>query len=168
MRDERGSELLSRTECRRLLARAAGRVAHLGLVVDGQPVVIPVNYTMLDRDILLRLGPGTSLDELGRSPIVALEVDMVPPEGGEAWSVVVQGVGSPLEDPGALARAAGSGLSPLVPEPGHDYVQIRTGVLTGRRFSIGRWQGQTSVEGQRPAARPRPIGSRAKEKTWNR
>ncbi|MBO0713199.1 MAG: pyridoxamine 5'-phosphate oxidase family protein [Acidimicrobiales bacterium] len=143
MRDQRGSELLSRTECRQRLAQAAGRVAHLGLVVDGKPVVIPVNYTMLDRDLLLRLGPGTTLDELGRSPVVALEVDVVPPEGGEAWSVVVQGVASPLKDPAALERAARSGPVPLVPEPGHDYVQIRTGVLTGRRF-------------------------RAKEETWSR
>lgn len=185
MRDQRGSELLFRSECRRLLALAAGRVAHLGLVVEGQPVVIPVNYTMLDRDILLRLGPGTTLDELRRSPVVALEVDVVPPEGGEAWSVVVQGVASPLRDPAAVERAAASGLVPLVPEPGHTYVQIRTGVLTGRRFSVGPWAGgrdqsvggqslgrqsvgRQSVGGQRPTARPQPVGNRAKEETWSR
>jgi nitroimidazol reductase NimA-like FMN-containing flavoprotein (pyridoxamine 5'-phosphate oxidase superfamily) len=146
--DQRGSELLQRAECRRLLAVAAGGVAHLGLIVDGKPVVVPVNYIMLDRDVLLRLGPGSTLEELGRSPIVALEVDHVPSEG-DAWSVVVQGVATPLSDPGALQRAAGSGLVPLVPEPGREYVQVRTGVLSGRRFSVGaRANAETAVAGQ--------------------
>lgn len=153
--DQRGSELLSRVECRRLLALGAGGVAHLGLIVDGQPVVVPVNYTLLDRDVLLRLGPGTTLEELGHAQVVALEVDRVPPKDGDAWSVVVQGVATPLTDVDSLQRAARSGLVPLVPEPGHDYVQIRTGVLTGRRFSVGA-TGQGGGRGARGDLVPVP------------
>lgn len=50
---------------------------------------------------------------------------------------MIQGVATPLDDPAALRRAAASGLSPLVPVPGHEYLQVRTGVLSGRRFPVG-------------------------------
>jgi Pyridoxamine 5'-phosphate oxidase len=169
-KDQRGSELLQRAECRRLLAAAAGGIAHLGLVVDGHPVVVPVNYTMLDREVLLRLGPGSTLNELGRSPVVALEVDHVPSKGGEAWSVMIQGVATPLNDPAALRRAAASGLTPLVPVPGHEYMQVRTGVLSGRRFPVGlTGEGDGSdvrVPGGRAGAERNGTGAR--RETWNR
>jgi CBS domain-containing protein len=134
--DQRGSEVLSRRECRRLLALAAGGVGRLGYVSDGQPVVIPVNYRMLDGDVLVRIGPGTTAAVLASGVIVAFEVDEVDPGRGTAWSVLVQGLATVLEDPADLARAEGAGVAPFVAQPGSTYVRVRTGVLSGRRFPL--------------------------------
>jgi nitroimidazol reductase NimA-like FMN-containing flavoprotein (pyridoxamine 5'-phosphate oxidase superfamily) len=136
--DQRGSEVLSRTECHRLLGQTTG-VGHLGLVVDGKPVVVPLNFVLLGDDILLRLGPGTTLDTLLNEPIVAFEVDEVDqadPEAPEAWSVLIQGSAHVVRDPLDLERAVASGLTPLVAEPGEAYVVVRKAVVSGRRFSV--------------------------------
>ena len=43
-RDERGSDVLSHADCHMLLDRSAGHVGHLGYVLDGRIVILPVNY----------------------------------------------------------------------------------------------------------------------------
>ena len=50
-------EELSETECLKLLSRhSLGRV---GVVVDGQPQIFPVNYALKERLIVFRTAPGT-------------------------------------------------------------------------------------------------------------
>ena len=51
--DRRGSEVLARNECRRLLALGAGGVGRVGLVEPEGVLVLPVNYGMLDEDIVI-------------------------------------------------------------------------------------------------------------------
>jgi hypothetical protein len=134
--DQRGSEVLGRSECARLLAVRSDGVGHLGIVVDGQPVVVPLNYRMIDGDVVLRIGPGTILSTIRQGDaIVAFEVDHTP-EGHDSqwWSVLVRGLGLAIRssppDPCLYGRAP----TPAVPEPGQAVVRIRTELLTGRRF----------------------------------
>jgi nitroimidazol reductase NimA-like FMN-containing flavoprotein (pyridoxamine 5'-phosphate oxidase superfamily) len=138
--DQRGSEVLSRNECLRLLALRAGGVGRLGLVVDGAVVIEPVNYRLLDgeeQDVLIQVGPGSILDAARREEVVAFEVDELDPDAGHAWSVLVRGVATVVA-PAVAAHARPPDARPLVPEPGLSFVRIRTGVVTGRRFTLRR------------------------------
>jgi nitroimidazol reductase NimA-like FMN-containing flavoprotein (pyridoxamine 5'-phosphate oxidase superfamily) len=135
--DQRGSEVLERPECARLLAMRSGSVGRLGIVVDGQPVVVPLNYRMADGDVILRIGPGTILSTIRQSgAIVAFEVDHTPESrDSEWWSVLVQGLAVTVEDLPPGAHVSSVAPVPAVPEPGQAVVRIRTEILTGRRFS---------------------------------
>jgi len=55
--DQRGSEVLDRNECQRLLSVAAGGVGRIGLVNAGQVMIKPVNYRMFDADVGRRSEP---------------------------------------------------------------------------------------------------------------
>ena len=136
--DQRGSEVLVRSECQRLLALGAGGVGRVGLVEPEGVLVLPVNYRMLDQDIVIQVGEGSLLDAAREQSIVGFEVDDVDVAEGRAWSVFVRGLATvldPKERPSkVVARPVGRG--PLVPEPGLAFVRIRTGVLTGRRFAL--------------------------------
>lgn len=134
--DQRGSEVLNRNECIRLLALGAGGIGRVGLV-DSQGVVIqPVNYRMLDHDIMIQVGVGSMLDAARNEAIVAFEIDEVDTAAGKAWSVFVRGLATVLDEHDVSEGARPLGGQPLVPEPGSSFVRIRTDVLTGRRFSL--------------------------------
>jgi nitroimidazol reductase NimA-like FMN-containing flavoprotein (pyridoxamine 5'-phosphate oxidase superfamily) len=131
--DARGSEVLDEPECRRLLAVAAerGRYARIGVSTEGAPVVVPVDFALDGRDIVVILGHGF----IGRSvpdSLVAVEVDGID-DGTRAWSVLVRGFAERMPDGGQ--GLTGPRLpSPRVAEPGDVVVRIRSDVVTGRRF----------------------------------
>lgn len=133
--DQRGSEVLNRNECLRLLSVGAGGVGRIGLVTAGQVVIEPVNYRMADSDVVIRVGPGSMLDAARNEAIVSFEVDHVSADEGYAWSVLVHGLARVVADD-HVRGAHPAGAVPLVPEPGRSVVRIRTGVLTGRRFAL--------------------------------
>jgi nitroimidazol reductase NimA-like FMN-containing flavoprotein (pyridoxamine 5'-phosphate oxidase superfamily) len=134
--DQRGSEVLTRNECMRLLAVAAGGVGRMGLVDSGNVVIHPVNYRMLDEDVLVQVGVGSMLDAATQQTIVSFEVDQLSPGDGYGWSVLVHGLATVLGNGSGAGPARPSYGAPLVPEPGSSFVRIRTGVLSGRRFPL--------------------------------
>ena len=75
-------------ECRGLLS--AGRFGRLGVVVDGQPLILPVNYRFQGNTLVFRTNRRTKL-AAGDFSRVAFEVDGVDPDGRSGWSVLVQG-----------------------------------------------------------------------------
>lgn len=84
-------EVLSHDEC--LTYLGLGTVGRLGMVIDDYPLVVPVNYRMLNDDvgtgILFRTGSGSSMD---RAPErVAFEIDQIDHYHRQGWSVVVRG-----------------------------------------------------------------------------
>jgi nitroimidazol reductase NimA-like FMN-containing flavoprotein (pyridoxamine 5'-phosphate oxidase superfamily) len=84
-------EELPLDECRALLVRhVVGRIA---FVVDDAPVVIPVNYRLVESSdrtwIAIRTKPGTLLDRADL--LVAFEIDGTDHVHHEGWSVVVRG-----------------------------------------------------------------------------
>jgi CBS domain-containing protein len=134
--DQRGSAVLPRNECIRLLALYAGGVGRVGIVNDGRPLIMPVNYRMLGEDVLVHIGRGTMLDAVERSSVLAFEVDSALPP--EAWSVYVRGPARIVEHPSVLADARPTGPGPIVPHPGAVDVVIRSDVVSGRRFPMPR------------------------------
>ncbi len=132
--DGKGSTVLPAPECRRLLALVAkgGGVGRLGIATDQAPVVIPVNFTLREGQVLARVGAGF-FSRTAAGHLVAFEVDQVDPETGVAWSVLVRGLATLIESPTEVELAA---AHPLVPEPGDMVMVIRPDILTGRRFDV--------------------------------
>ena len=135
--DRRGSEILPRAECLRLVALAANQhaVGRLGLSTRGSPVIVPVNFSYRDSTVLLRLGPATAARAAGN--LVSFEVDRIDEEAAQGWSVLIRGLALGL-DPGEGRRWRRCLPQPLIPIPGDDLLSIRADVVTGRRFPIDR------------------------------
>ncbi len=134
--DQRGSEVLPRPECARLLALHSGGVGRLGMVVEDQPAVVPLGYTLVDGYVVVRIGAGTILATIrSGTAIVAFEFDHTPADRRSYWwSVLLQGHAEEITDPALLARLRPVMPAPAVPEPGGRLVRIHPDVLSGRRF----------------------------------
>lgn len=127
-------EVLSEEECLRLLrTREVGR---LGIIAGGgQPVVLPVNYSVVDDVVVLRTAPGT---KLSASPLakVAFEVDDIDKGTHSGWSVLVQGVAHDVTDAIDPASERQRALAPQPWAPGAKthVVHVVPEHITGRRF----------------------------------
>jgi nitroimidazol reductase NimA-like FMN-containing flavoprotein (pyridoxamine 5'-phosphate oxidase superfamily) len=131
--DSSGATVLPASECRRLLAVAAkeGSVGRLGVSTDQAPVVIPVNFSIRDDQIVIRISSGF-LSQAAAGRLVAIEVDSVDKGVGTAWSVLVRGLATLIESPGQTAMEHAP--HPLVPEPGEMLLVVRPDIVTGRQF----------------------------------
>lgn len=126
---------LTRSECLRLLRRHPVHVARIGVVdVDGQPVVLPVNYRMDGDAVVIRTDPASLLAEQAGGRPVAVEVDDVDPAWREGWSVLVQGTAEVVTDEAELARLRRLPLHPWAPGDRSRYLRIEPAALTGRRI----------------------------------
>jgi uncharacterized protein len=126
-------ETLSEADClRRLAAHDFGRLA---IVVDGRPLIFPVNYALCNRVIAIRTAPGTKLTYAPGAE-VAVEIDGTDRSSATRWSVLVQGLAvdatTALDDVSWTAR----GAKPHPAAPGRkDYriaIEVRT--VSGRTF----------------------------------
>ncbi|MBV8161453.1 MAG: pyridoxamine 5'-phosphate oxidase family protein [Acidimicrobiia bacterium] len=127
-------QALSPEECEHLLAqRSIGRVA---ISVGALPVVLPVNYALLDGDVVIRTGVGTKLDAALAGAVVAFEVDNVDPIYHEDWSVLIQGRASVMADPQDVVRAERLPLRPWAPGGRDHYIRIPAELLSGRRIGV--------------------------------
>jgi nitroimidazol reductase NimA-like FMN-containing flavoprotein (pyridoxamine 5'-phosphate oxidase superfamily) len=134
---------LSIDECRELLG--AGLVGRVAMCTPVGPHIVPVNYAVVDDDVVLRTSPYSVLGSHARGSILALEVDHFDYERQRGWSVVARGRAEAITgaedlnhiknvwDPNAWA----SGARNL-------YLRIRWSELTGRR--LGRnWNPATEL-----------------------
>ena len=71
--DRNGLEILDRGERLRLIRQPP--VGRVGVVVGGIPVVVPVNFALLDEDILFRTSTGHKLVAAVERSAVSFEVD---------------------------------------------------------------------------------------------
>lgn len=115
---------------------AAGSIGRVGVSQAALPVVLPVNYAILDGDIVIRTGAGTKLDAALAGAVVAFEIDAVDPIYHEGWSVMVQGRAREVVDPDELKRARALPLEPWAAGVRDRFVRISSERITGRK--IGR------------------------------
>jgi uncharacterized protein len=93
---DEGLELLDEAQCLRLLAgESLGRV---GISVGALPAIFPVNYSMVDGDVVFRTGQGLKLRAALDHTIVAFEVDRASAELHQGWSVLVVGMAEEVTD----------------------------------------------------------------------
>src|SRR5215212_3724547 len=131
--DRTSVEILPRPECFRLLSSQA--VGRLGFVVGDQPLVLPVNFTVVRDVVVFRTGRGSKLNAaLGRK--VSFEVDEVDAAEADGWSVVVQGVAEEITHGDHwFDEALRRGAEPSWVSGGKDhYVRIIPVVISGRRL----------------------------------
>jgi nitroimidazol reductase NimA-like FMN-containing flavoprotein (pyridoxamine 5'-phosphate oxidase superfamily) len=132
--DRNGIEILDEAECRQLLAsQGVGRV---GLTVEALPVILPVNYALMDGDVVFRTSAGAKLGAALDQAVVCFEIDGHDDVAHEGWSVLVTGRAELIENP-EERRAAD--LLPLQPWSGVTTgfpVRVRTGMISGRRIGL--------------------------------
>ena len=130
---EQGLEVLDERQCRRLLAGSSvGRVA---VAVDSVPVVLTVNYRLIDDAIVFRTGKGAKLDAAAMTSRVAFQVDGgLDPQYREGWSVLCVGLASIVGDEAQLERLRALLPEPWAPGQRHTVIRITIEALSGRRI----------------------------------
>ena len=121
-------------ECLRRLER--GGVGRVGVSVGALPAIFPVNFAMLDGDVVFRSGPGTKLGAAATGEVVAFEIDHADTFGHTGWSVLVVGVARPITDPDALAEARRLPLSSWADGDRDTFVRLESARITGRELSV--------------------------------
>ncbi|MCI3278154.1 pyridoxamine 5'-phosphate oxidase family protein [Streptomyces cylindrosporus] len=124
---------LSVPECRALLAdHGVGRIA---VPTASGPVVVPVNYSVVDGAIVFRTEPGSTPAQASGCQ-VAFEADRIDDAFSTGWSVLVRGHARTVTDPGEAARF--DGLARGAPWAGghrEEWVRIDPVAITGRRIT---------------------------------
>ena len=126
-------EELDRQDCLELLREeSVGRVA---LTARALPIVLPVNFAVLDDDIVWRSAQGTKLNDASAGFVVAFEVDRYEPDHKQGWSVMIQGLAHVITDSDQLDRARQLPLEPWALEGVADrFVCLVPNLVTGRRI----------------------------------
>jgi transcriptional regulator with XRE-family HTH domain len=127
-------QVLSVAECREYLA--AGGIGRFLFVDARGPVAIPVNYRMLDDDIIFRTGGHTSLVAGVEQRQVSFDVDHFDEALSEGWSVLARGAASLITEAADLEQARSLGIAPWAGGDRETYVRIVTGEISGRRIRV--------------------------------
>ena len=127
------SRELSVHECEALLrAGVAGRVA---LSTPTGPHIVPVNYSVVERAIVVRTSPYSLLGTYGRDTTLAFEIDGFDRELERGWSVQARGRAEVVTDRAELDRLRLA--APRQPWAGGSralVLRLRWTELTGRRL----------------------------------
>jgi len=124
-------------ECYELLATQ--EVGRLGVTAGGHPLIIPVNYALDGRTIVVRTHPGATLTA-ARNAIVAFEVDEIDRVSRRGWSVLVFG---PAEEVGSdesadlVERTRATGVEPWAPGEHGVWLRVPPAGISGRRIVPG-------------------------------
>jgi uncharacterized protein len=128
-------EPIAKSDCWGLLATA--QVGRVGLLVDGRPEVLPVNYALDGQTVLYRTGENTVLTKASLA-VVAFEVDHVDEAAHTGWSVLVQGVAHDIGDAIDPTSERLRRLSLITWAPGtrQRWFRIDPDKVTGRRIWV--------------------------------
>lgn len=127
-----GVEVIERRECLTLLAE--GQLGRLAVLDGGDPLILPVNYALIDESVVFRTGEGTKL-AASRGGSACFEIDGSDAESRRGWSVVVRGHLHEIDahDQPALDLFSGQ-VDPWIGERSH-LVELRSWSITGRRVA---------------------------------
>jgi nitroimidazol reductase NimA-like FMN-containing flavoprotein (pyridoxamine 5'-phosphate oxidase superfamily) len=123
---------LSRNECLRLLATSP--IGRVGLSIEALPAVLPVNFAVLDGDVVFRTAEGTKLHAATAGRVLAFEADGYATDGLSGWSVLVQGVSRLVTEPTELHRALRLTAEPWAVDAADQIVRITSTMISGRLF----------------------------------
>jgi nitroimidazol reductase NimA-like FMN-containing flavoprotein (pyridoxamine 5'-phosphate oxidase superfamily) len=114
---------------------SSSTLGRLATSVDGHPDIVPVNYVVPRRTILIRTAEGTKLASVAINQRVAFEAD--DHDVVEGWSVVVKGHARVLTSSEELAAADRAQVLPWTATRKQRFIQITPIEITGRRFQFG-------------------------------
>jgi hypothetical protein len=128
-----GLEELDRDECMRLLAHAP--LGRLAVVVNGYPLVFPVNFALDGNAVVLRTDRGTKLYGARNGP-VAFECDGIDSTYHTGWSVLIHATADEVRNPIEVARLERLPLGPWCPGPKPTWLRIPAATISGRRIPM--------------------------------
>jgi nitroimidazol reductase NimA-like FMN-containing flavoprotein (pyridoxamine 5'-phosphate oxidase superfamily) len=119
-------------ECCRLMA--PGGVGRIALTTSAGPVVLPVNFAIVDNTIVVRTGAGTLIGTHA-DETVAFEVDHIDEALCQGWSVLVRGHAHRVVQPAELRHLQDDAVVwPWAAGEREVYVRIVPDRITGRRI----------------------------------
>lgn len=127
-------EMLRRAEALRLLATQ--KIGRIAVTSGALPVILPVNFTVVGEEIVIRTTRGTKLDAATRGAVVAFEVDDFDAWAHTGWSVAVTGVAREVTDAAEQAALARQSLARWAPVDGDRIIAISTEIVSGRRIGL--------------------------------
>jgi len=128
-------ETLTQEHNRALLE--AGLVGRVAFWADG-PHILPVNYSVVGDDIVIRTAGSSLLAVQGPGTEIALEIDHIDYPEHRGWSVVATGPCERMDDEAEIARITdGWGPRPWAEGDRSRYLRLRWSTLTGRRVGRG-------------------------------
>jgi nitroimidazol reductase NimA-like FMN-containing flavoprotein (pyridoxamine 5'-phosphate oxidase superfamily) len=130
--DSAGFEVLDEEDCYELLGES--NLGRVGVTLDALPHIFPVNYALVDRQVVFSTGHGTKLTAALSATVVAFEADRVDGPGGQVWSVHAIGRAILVEPGSDMEAAAKVAVHALAPLPRRFLVKIRPSHISGRRL----------------------------------
>jgi nitroimidazol reductase NimA-like FMN-containing flavoprotein (pyridoxamine 5'-phosphate oxidase superfamily) len=130
--DGRGRlEVLTEREVLDALQRTT--VGRIAFVVDGWPVVVPINFVLDGRDVVFRTDPGGKLTACqgGRVCFQADRSDCVYERG---WSALAFGIADQVHDRAEIDRLQQMELRPWAGGAKAHWVRVRVAQWSGRRL----------------------------------
>jgi uncharacterized protein len=134
--DTQAMTVLQLHECSQLLRDH--EVGRLAISITNHPDIFPINYVVDHGTIVFRTAEGTKLAASVLGVGVAFEIDGYDADVGEAWSVVIKGWATEIENMYELFEAQDLPLFPWHAAPKHRFVRIVPTLTTGRRFTVAR------------------------------
>ncbi len=125
-------DALDADACRDLIR--PGGVGRIVVCESRGPVALPVNFRILDGDVVFRMATLPELSSTDGLGAVSFEVDHIDEALAEGWSVLVSGVGHVITDPSELRQAEATGVAPWAGGERDLYIRITPLVVTGRRI----------------------------------
>ena len=132
--DEDTADHLTSSECWAYVRQA--RFGRLAVIVDGHPEIFPVNFAVDRGTVVFRTAAGTKLAGALSGHPVAFEIDGYDDTLSSAWSVVLKGRASLLEDFSELLDSEDLPLFPWQSGTKNAFVRIEPEMTAGRRFLI--------------------------------
>lgn len=127
-------EAVTVEQCRAHLA--PGGIGRFLFVADRGPIAVPVNYAMLDADVVFRTDDRTAAAGAVSQRRVSFDVDHIDDVLGEGWSVLVSGTASILTRPDEISAAAELGIEPWPGGHRETYIRLVPAEITGRQIRI--------------------------------
>lgn len=109
-----------------------GGIGRVVMTTDRGPIAIPVNFKMLEGDVVFRTKPSAEVVAAAARGPISFEVDHFDDALGEGWSVLLTGTGHPVTDPAELEAVASLGVEPWAPGERDRFMRITPSQLTGR------------------------------------
>jgi transcriptional regulator with XRE-family HTH domain len=123
---------LTTEECTALVAQnGIGRVVFSS---SRGPVALPVNYRVLDGDIVFRTSEGSSLGSHNHDAEVSFEVDQIDDALTEGWSVLMTCFRKHISSPDELAEIQALDVTPWAGGARDEFVRLVPVIITGRRI----------------------------------
>ncbi|AAT89929.1 conserved hypothetical protein [Leifsonia xyli subsp. xyli str. CTCB07] len=124
--------ILSPESCWAYLRLAAGP-GRLGIVIDNDVHIIPVDYVVDGPSIALRTADGRKLEAFRAGGLVAFEIDHH--DDRESWSVLARGRPRVVTDARDVRRLDDIAWPRWIPVSVYSYVEIAVDQISGRRIS---------------------------------